>query len=339
MNIDYNEKDREIYENELKDFLPSKIFDAHVHVFDESNFTDDYKVPPKSPYHKFGDGKCFKIDTYMAYTKKMLPDQEIYFTHFGGPDKDANREKAAEYTGKNSDNIKSFGMILTSPKDKIDDIVNRIENNKLVGYKPYLTFVDWKKPNDVTIEDMFTKDQLEYANEKELKITLHIPRSARLADPLNQKQMIELCRKYPKIQIIFAHIGRAYFLQNITGFLSELATCKNAWLDTAMVNHEGVLEYTFNNFPRERILFASDAPIAYLRGKSVEINNQYAYLMAEDYEIGSSIYDSEHTVEFTSFFYEQLRGIKLAAQRAKLSDTEIENILFSNAYQLFSRSF
>ena len=32
-----------------------------------------------------------------------------------------------------------------------------------------------------------------------------------------------------------------------------------------------------------------------------------------------------------------VRGIKLAALRAKLSDTEIENILFSNAYKLFNR--
>jgi hypothetical protein len=68
----------------------------------------------------------------------------------------------------------------------------------------------------------------------------------------------------------------------------------------------------------------------------VEINNQYAYLMGEDYQIGSAIYDAGHAVEFTSFYYEQLRAIKLAASRANLSCKEVENIFFGNALRLFS---
>ena len=69
----------------------------------------------------------------------------------------------------------------------------------------------------------------------------------------------------------------------------------------------------------------------------VEINNQYAYLMGEDYQIGNAIYDAGHTVEFTLFYYEQLRAVKLAADRAKLSSAEVENIFFGNAFRLFSQ--
>jgi len=334
MKIDYNELDRIIYEDELKDFLPSNFFDVHLHIFDESNFPADYVLPEKSCYHKFGG--TFPVEYYLEYTKKMLPDQEIFFNSFGTPDLLADRNAAAVYNGKISDNKNYFGMAMISPKDNILDVKRRIEEHKLVGYKPYLNFVDWKETKDITIEDMFKEEQLEYANEKGLIITLHIPRPGRLADPVNQKQMVELCRKYPNVKIIFAHIGRAYYMKNVVDFLAGIADCPNAWVDTAMVNHEGVLEYTFNNFPRERILFGSDAPIAFLRGKSVEINNQYAYLMGEDYAIGNSIFDSENSVSFTSFFYEQLRGIKVAAKRANLHDIEIENIFFNNAYQLFT---
>jgi hypothetical protein len=188
----------------------------------------------------------------------------------------------------------------------------------------------------VTIFDMLSEEQMEYANEKGLAITLHIPKAARLADPVNQQQMVEICQRYPNAQIIFAHIGRAYYMENVIGFLDKICKYENAWLDTAMVNHPGVLEYTFNNFPRERIVFGSDAPIAFLRGKSVEINNQYAYLMGEDYAIGSSIYDSEKAVEFTTFFYEQLRGIKAATRQAGLSREEIENFFYNNIFNLLS---
>jgi hypothetical protein len=229
-------------------------------------------------------------------------------------------------------------MALVSPHDSIASVQTRIIANRLVGYKPYLNFVDWKKKDEITIFDMLPDEQMEYANANELAVTLHIPRPDRLADPVNQQQMVELCSRYPLTKIIFAHIGRAYYLQNAIGCLSGIAECPNAYIDTAMVNHEGVLEYAFNNFPRERILFGTDAPIALLRGKSVEINNQYAYLMGEDYQIGSYIYDAGHAVEFTLFYYEQLRAIKLAAGRAGLSSAEIENIFWGNAFRLFSQT-
>lgn len=75
------------------------------------------------------------------------------------------------------------------------------------------------------------------------------------------------------MQIIFAYIGRAYYLSNVISFFDGITACPNTFVDTSMVNQEGVLEYTLRNFPRDRILFGSDAPVAFLRGKSAEINN------------------------------------------------------------------
>ena len=183
---------------------------------------------------------------------------------------------------------------------------------------------------------MLPPEHMELADRLGLAVMLHIPRAARLADPDNQREMVEICRRYPHASIIFAHIGRAYFMRNVLGNLGAIAECPNAYLDIAMVNHPGVLEYAFRHFPRERILFGSDAPIAWLRGKSVEINDQYAYLMGEDYRIGTTIYDPDHAVEFTFFHYEILRGVKEAATKAGLSRSELEALFFGNAYDLLT---
>ena len=43
----FNANDRKIYENEFRDWLPEKIFDAHVHAFDADNFKADYELPGK----------------------------------------------------------------------------------------------------------------------------------------------------------------------------------------------------------------------------------------------------------------------------------------------------
>lgn len=43
----FNKNDKLIYENEFRDWLPEKIFDSHVHVFDKSNFQSGYELPEK----------------------------------------------------------------------------------------------------------------------------------------------------------------------------------------------------------------------------------------------------------------------------------------------------
>ncbi len=332
--IDYTDADKQIYERELCGFLPEKILDAHIHIFDESCKVPGIKFSSQNVYQKFGG--VFSYEQCLEWAAKLMPGQDFHLNCFGQPSFESDLEASADYSGKISDNQRCFAMALVSPHDSPEAVIRRVERNRLIGYKPYLNFVDWKTKAEITIHDMMPAAQMEAADERGLAIMLHIPRGDRLADPVNQAQMVELCQRYPRTKIIFAHIGRAYYLSNVTGFLDGIAACPNAYLDTAMVNHEGVLEYAFKNFPRERILFGSDAPIAFLRGKSVEINNQYAYLMGEDYAIGSTIFDAGHAVEFTSFYYEQLRGIRLAADRTGLNRSEVENLFFNNAYELLS---
>lgn len=334
MPVDINERDRSVWREELGDFLPARLFDAHVHLFDRSCLRPGATFPPKNVYGKFGG--VFTKPDLLGWAEAWLPGRALSACHFGHPSFDSDRDASAAYSGSISDDRHFFGLALVAPSDGADAVRERVTANRLVGYKPYLDFVEGKPKSEITINDMLSAEQMQVANELGLAIMLHIPRPGRLADPVNQAQMVELCRDYPNARIIFAHIGRAYYLRNVIGFLDGIASCPNAYIDTAMVNHEGVLEYAFRNFPRERILFGSDAPVACLRGKSVEINNQYAYLMGEDYAIGTVIYDSEQAVEFTSFYYEQLLAIKLAAERAGVTGRELEDIMFGNAARLFS---
>ncbi len=333
MSDDLQERDRQIYERELRGFLPSRIFDAHVHFFDRSCLTPGATFSERHCYHKFGG--AFTPSQYQAWAAKALAGVDIHANSFGHPGQESDRDASAVYTGSISDNRRLYGMALVAPEDAADGVRRRVEQNRLVGLKPYPDFVTGKPVSEVAVHDMLPAEQMAVADELGLAIMLHIPRPGRLADPLNQTQMVELCERYSNARIIFAHVGRAYYLSNVVGFLEGIAACPNAYIDTAMINHEGVLEYAFRNFPRDRILFGADAPFALLRGKSVEINNQYAYLLGEDYELGTSIYDANEAVTFTTFFYEQLRGIKLAAERAGLSRGDVDGILFNNADRLF----
>lgn len=323
-----NERDLIIYREELAPLLPEKIFDVHVHAFSKDFFPEGFEFSPQSCYRKFGG--AFPIALWRELMKELLPEQTVWVNCFASPNLQVDRDRIPDVNWKNE-----FAMAIISPADPVEKVMNRIENSGAVGVKPYLNYAaDYygKKSNDVEIFDMLTPEQLEYLNEKSLAVTLHIPRSARFADPLNQRQMIGLCEKYPGIKFIFAHIGRAYFMRNIMeSNISEFVQFPNAFFDTAMINSVDILKYTFDHFPAERVLFGTDSPIALLRGKSVEINNQYAYLMGENYAIGTSIIDTDHAVEFTTFFYEQLRAIIASAP-----EKDREKVFFDNAYKLFT---
>ena len=311
-----NESDRRIYREELAPFLPRRIFDAHVHVYDKSFFPPGFAFEPLSVWREL--------------MRELLPEQEVWLNCFAAPDLHLDRDRVPEVNRQTE-----FAMVVVSPADPPETMARRIETAGAVGVKPYLNFAaDFygKKSNDVEIRDMLTPGQLEYLNAKGLAITLHIPRSGRFADPVNQRQMVEICEKYPNIKIIFAHIGRAYFLRNIReSNIGELARFSNAFFDTAMVNSAEILRYAADHFPVDRILFGTDNPIALLRGKSVEINNQYAYLMGENYKIGTAIIDTDGVVRFSTFFYEQLR-----AMIAAFPGNALGKVLFTNAKKLFT---
>lgn len=325
-------QDRIIFREEFLGRLPDKIFDSHVHVFQKNIFPADYQHSPKSCYAKFGGEH--RLEFCQQMYRDLLPGIEVKFNCFATPDPQADREQAAALA---VDNRSVFGMALLGPNDRVADLSRLIRQNHLVGFKPYpdLAATTCRKSiQDAQLAEFFSPEQLEYIDAERLLCVVHIPRPGRLGDQLNQRQMVELCENCPGGQFIFAHIGRAYYMQNVVGNLTALAQCPNAWLDTAMVNHQGVLAYALENFPRQRILFGSDAPIAWLHGKSVEINNQYAYLVGEDFRLGTVIYDNEQAVLFAPFFYEQLRAIL----QLGLGTSELQDLLYNNAFELFQKT-
>lgn len=324
---------------DFKDFLPKKILDAHVHLFTRDSYSADYVMPPTDYKRQFN--LHFGFDDYMDFAKKYLPGQELSINGFGNPEKVANRDIADDFTGSFVDGERCFGMALASPSDSTDALLARMRRNHLLGYKPYQNLVMSGKPvADIELNDLLTPEQLEMADHYKWAITVHIPRKERLADELNMSQMEQWVKRYPNVKFIFAHLGRAYFLNCIKNRIQRFADYGNCYFDTAMVNNDRVLEYAFRHFPLKRLVFGTDSPIAMLLGKSIEVNDQYAYMMGQpNCHIGSSIDASDSCLKFTTFYYEQLNGIMVAAEYAGLTPDEISDFFYGNAYNLFKEAY
>jgi glutamate-1-semialdehyde 2,1-aminomutase len=239
-----------------------------------------------------------------------------------------NREVAA-----GCDRKRFFPFRLFDPDESNHEAVRgEIIRSGFLGLKPYLDYVRKPDRNLVQIREMLPDWIMEIAHDLGLIVMLHIPRKDRLSDPLNQKQIAGLCCRYPCAKIVLAHVGRAYYLRNIVGRLDRLKGLPNLWYDLAMLNNWEVLEYLFRTVPADRILYATDIPIALAPGKSVEINHQYTYVTPVPWEL--SVADTAGRIAFSSFLYEEIRAIRKAVERLGLGRRFVEGLFCDNGMRL-----
>ena len=249
------------------------------------------------------------------------------------PHKEFNTYKNNEYVAKYCEHTHLFPLRLLRPEENPETVTKEVKEKRFLGFKPYLRYVN-KEVEDEEINDMLPHQLMEVADKFSLIVMLHIPRKARLADPLNQRQIIALSKKYPRAKIILAHIGRAYFLKNIVGHLKKIKYLPNLYFDLAMLNNWEVLEYLFDTVESYKILYGTDIPIALAPGKSVEINNQYVYITPGPWDTGNVIIDNRKNLVYTSFAYEEIRAIKKAVRRLNLSNSFIEGLFYANGIKL-----
>ncbi|MFA5189471.1 MAG: amidohydrolase family protein [Verrucomicrobiia bacterium] len=322
---DYNQR---IFREELNDFVPAKIFDTHVHITPTDGFL------PGAPFSCGGVPiTSYTYEELAADLEVAFPRRQVEALCFGYPDPKLNHERNNACVGGSADFNRFFPLRLLDPRRDNAALVNTdIYRYGFLGFKPY---PDYARPDDIPnaeIPEMLPDWAMAIAHERRLLVMLHIPRSKRLEDPLNRRQLRELCVRWPGAKIILAHIGRAYYLRGITGFLDDLRELPNLYFDLAMVQHWEVIAHLFCQVPISKVLYGSDIPIALAQGKAVEINHQYTYITPRPWSL--SLCDEKKKLQFTSFLNEQLRAIQQAATAAKLPRPAITALFYDNARAL-----
>ena len=323
-----HERNMRIFGEELDGFLPGKILDFHVHVF------NDGVVPEGNPYSCAGHAMDkYDFDDLRRDLDEIYPGRATAAVCFGIPGRMYDRQRNDRYVAEQADRVRFFPFRLFDPGENEPDRVRAdIVEQGFMGLKPYLNYVPKGDPNDVEVREMLPDWIMDIANELGLIVMLHVPRKQRLADPLNRVQVVDLCCRYPNAKIVLAHVGRAYYLKNIVGRLDELKDVPNLWYDLAMLNNWEVLEYLFETVPADKILYGTDLPIAVAPGKSIEINDQYTYVTPVPWVL--SISDDHKKLVFTSFLYEELRAIKKAVARLGLDTSFVQRLFWDNGMAL-----
>ncbi len=335
--ITLTDYDRKVYETELKDFLPNEFIDCHVHIW-EKDFPmgDGYK----SPYGAKGwVGKVAQelpAEELIEGYKMLFPENKVTPLVFGSCSRyipTCNKyvhDKAQEY---------GFPTLFRSSYEMTPEFLEEeVKKGGFLGLKPYLTFRPPYIPiPEIRIFDFMPKEQLEVANKNGWIIMLHIARDKRLRDEVNIAQIMEIEEKYPNLKLVVAHIGRAYAKEDIGDAFNVLKNTKNLVFDFTANVCDDAIRACIEAVGTKRLLFGSDLPYAFMRMYRIVENGEYFNVVPRGiYGDLTGVIHMRETDEtdVTIMMYEQIRALKRVAAELKLTDSQVEDIMFLNAKRL-----
>lgn len=339
-----NQKDRQMYENELKEFLPDRIFDCHIHVWLKECKTDNQLIMRSANWASKISNE-FTKEELRNDLEEILPGKTVEGLLFGFVDPDVDFATMNSYVGQSARDLGFSGLAINNPMWSKEELYEAVNTNGLIGIKPYINFVaPHIATKDITILDMIPRAQLELANEQDYLIMLHLPRELRIADEENIRQLIMIENEYPKIKIIVAHIGRAYSVENLGNALEQLKDTKRISFDFSGNTNPEVIKQALVNFGSKRILYGSDLPITHMRMHRIYEDGKYINMVEENQYQGIKQdpnmreVSHEKAKDFTLFIFESLLAFKKAAIDVGLIRSEIEDVMYTNAKRLIDHA-
>jgi hypothetical protein len=324
--------DRRIWQEELSDFVPDKVFDVHTHIYRWA-----FDLDPNRTTGLFANniGRYFPEVTWELadeVDEVLMPGRRIERLAFPFPfpkpcDFDGSNSHVAAEVSKDAT---SRGLMLTHPGMSATELEATIRRTRLIGFKPYRFYSATGDAVEARITDFLPEHQIAVADRLGLVIMMHVSKRDAIADPHNIEDMVRLSAKYPGAKWILAHCARSYSAWAIEKAAASLRGLPNVWYDTSTVCDSDALDALYTGVGVDRVMYGSDDMIGPMRGKYITFGMAWAYLSPDDHSLGLSHCDPR----MTYVRYEQLRAMKRGARQIGLSTAQREALFYGTARAL-----
>ena len=325
---DFSAHDQQIWDEELQDFVPDRVFDAHIHMFNRTHL-----LPSATTSWTDTD-----LSTLQQWAGRLYPGRETHFLVLGTPtvgmDIAAHNNWCIEQVRQDP---QSRMNRLVTPSCRIADIERDIREQGFVGLKPYRLYSVTGDIAQCRIHEFLPHEQLELANELGLWVTMHLSRFHGCADEYNLADLQEYTSsRYPKIKWILAHCARSFTYWPIRKAIEQLREMPNIWYDVSAVTDVRPLITLFTRENPRRIFYGSDGVDAtYFHGQYAALGRAWQYVDIDRFNLQFPHCDGRPILAI----YEQLLSMKHAAEIAQFSQTNLEDLFWRNAATAFNVKF
>ncbi len=335
----YNDVDRRFWREHLEEFMPSKIIDAHIHV----DYPDLRIVPmTEEKKRQYWVNELTEMIT-PAQAKRccdiVYPGREVSCVAMGFPSLEYDLEKSEQRLAADIPELGWHRLAVIRPQTTGDQLNTLLDKPAVIGVKVYYDLIEYDPSSrdeylEASIFDFLPHHLLEILYRRGKWVTLHVPREERLGHPDNIREIKMIREKYPNIKLVIAHLGRCYSLEHARKAFPALADDSGLYFDNSAVLNPAVHRYALETFGPGRILYGTDNPIFYMRGRRQWQGEKYFNRTSYPFFFNTNREPHEIEATYTLYMYEALKAIRQACEELKLIKVDVENIFYSNAKQL-----
>lgn len=339
----YTDVDRAFWQEHFEGWLPQRIFDAHTHV-----------TEPRFRKHTMSDQKRrqYWVNEVMepigaAQARRchevVFPGREVCCLCFGSVSLDFDIEGENECLQAECLRRNWYRLAVIRPEWSAERVAREIDHPRVLGVKVYYALIgddptSRDKYLEASIFDFLPHHQLEVLDQRRAWVTLHVPRAGRLGHPANIAEIREIRRRYPNILLVIAHLGRCYTLAHAQEAFTQLADDEGLLFDTSAVLNPQVHRLALETFGAGRIVYGSDNPVFYMRGRRQFQDRSYTNRTDYPFFFNRNREAPEVEARYTLMMYEDLWSIRQACEQLGLGREAVDALFYKNACRLIARS-
>jgi predicted TIM-barrel fold metal-dependent hydrolase len=321
----WTETDRQIYDTEIRPWLPDRLFDAHTHLIDNALHPRLAETMPLALDPMLGNIDLPRLE---AWWRMLFPEAQVSGLLMAFPTEDVDVAAENAFVARSAEGTPHRFSLMTRPETPAADLEAEVLRWRPAGLKPYLVFARRPDPENAALRDLIPEEQLDVADRHGLAVTLHVAKARGMADPDNLRDIARLVHDFPRCQFILAHCGRCFIAANMEAALEALPVEENLWLDTSAVCDTGVFLHLFRRYDPTRLIFGTDlVTAAGFRGTYTPLGRSWHVITA------AQVSGLEARPTFAA--YENLRALLLAARHCGWTDRMREDLFYNNAARLF----
>ena len=332
----YEQIDLPFYRAEIAPFLPPEVLDFHTHTWERDHWIE---VPWRTDA---AGGKYmvteehYSADDLTRDLRRVFPDRTCKAVCFGHPTPVSDFRKTNAAAAAAGARPGLFPLIVAGRGlMPVGELERQVCEQGFFGYKVRIpkTGDDY---GQTTVQEMLGPEEMALADELRLVVLLHVPRADRLADPVVQQGVREVAKSAPNARIVLAHCGRCYLPDQMRAAIGSIADLENVFMDCSMVMVPQVLQMAFEHLGPGRVLFATDLPVAAMRGRRVYVMDHWVDVVLEGYPPSAYRVPSDD-IHATFMVWEIALALRRAGEMCGLSDEQMHGVFHDNGMALLER--